>query len=263
MSTVHSPKIRIHGTISRAVVLGALGFLIYGCSAASDPAPDTTTPTNPSRTGGKSGTDSGGSTGTSSGGSTGSTSSGGSTGSSGGSVGSGGTTASGGSTGTSSGGAGGPSETGGSTGSGGASASGGAGGSTSDGPAAMTDAPSSTDAKPSSGEKHPVGANNALTACKTASAYHLDGASATDFCAFYESVCHYDPTGKELNAKGQTPAQRADAKSNEPWFYKDYADCIAKYTAAKPGAQSCRAGQLCRNKADGCTHATGHFADCP
>jgi hypothetical protein len=44
---------------------------------------------------------------------------------------------------------------------------------------------------------------------------------------------------------------------------KDYDECIFRYTMASAGSKSCRAGQLCRNKAGGCTHSTGHFADCP
>ena len=43
------------------------------------------------------------------------------------------------------------------------------------------------------------------------------------------------------------------------WFYKDRADCIMRYDMATMAAKGCRAGQLCKNKAGGCTHATGHF----
>jgi hypothetical protein len=123
-----------------------------------------------------------------------------------------------------------------------------------DGSTVSTDGSSST--------KHPIMAGNVLVSCNTPTAYHLPNAPAADFCAFYEMYCMYDPTGMALN-KGQTPAQRPDAKSTAPWYFKDYDDCIMRYSGSTATSQSCRAGQLCRNKEGGCTHSTGHFADCP
>jgi hypothetical protein len=102
---------------------------------------------------------------------------------------------------------------------------------------------------------------NSLTQCKTTAAYTLPGASPEDFCAFYEANCMYDPTGMALN-KGKPPTL-ADAKSTDPWFFKDYNDCLSRYMMSTMTSQSCRAGQLCKNKAGGCTHSTGHFSVCP
>jgi hypothetical protein len=260
MSTVLSPKLPVFRSVSRLLALGALGALFYGCAAKSDSPSDESPPTNTARTGGSSGASSGGSSGSSNSGGSSGNSSGGSAGSSsGGSVGSGGASASGGS-GASSGGdtgsssSGGAGDTGGSTGTA-SGGSNGAGGSTTDGPTTTSDA-----GPPSSGGKHPIMPGNVLLACKGPAKYRLPDAPAADFCAFYEMYCHYDPTGMEKNKGAAPPA------GQEPWFYKDYDDCIARYTAAKPAAQSCRAGQLCGTNfkaGQGCTHSTGHFDTCP
>jgi hypothetical protein len=213
-----------------------LAGLLVACSATTE-----RTPAPPASTGGTTGAPAtGGSVGTSTGGT------GTSTGGTGGSA-------------TSAGGTGGSNApTGGSSGAVDASSpgTGGANGE-SDGGAA----PASDGGPPVTGGKHPIMPGNALVKCG-ANNFHLPGASAEDFCAFYEMYCPYDPTGMMLN-KGQTPAQRPDAHSTAPWYHRDYADCLARYNMATDTAKSCRAGQLCTNKAGGCTHATGHFADCP
>jgi hypothetical protein len=98
--------------------------------------------------------------------------------------------------------------------------------------------PSADGGPSSSGDKHPIMAGNKLVGCK-ATGFHLAGAPppAADFCSFYEAYCPYDPNSTMLN-KGQTPAQRPDAKSLEPWYYKSYDDCVMKYTAASDGAKA-------------------------
>jgi hypothetical protein len=217
-----------------------LAGLLAACSGGTDRTP---APPPATSTGGSSAT--GGSVGAASGGTGGSSSSasGGSGGSSSGDTGgSGGSVVSG---------------TGGAAPTDAAEATGGSGGkSDGGGPATSDGGP-----PPSSGGKHPVMPGNALVKCG-AKNYNLPGASVDDFCAFYEMYCPYDPTGMMLN-NGQTPAQRAGSGSTAPWFYKDYADCVARYNMATDTAKSCRAGQLCTNKAGGCTHSTGHFSTCP
>jgi hypothetical protein len=176
-------------------------------------------------------------------------------------------------TGGNSGGSGGSLDTGGNPGTGGSAASGGSSGGDDASTGGDTGGSSGSDggAPPASsdggapvggGGNHPLTASNALVQCKISAKYRLPGASAADFCAFYEKYCPYDPTQMMTN-KGQTPAQAG--KGTAPWFYKDYEDCIAKYMAATPAQQSCRAGQLCNTNfmakplAQGCTHSTGHF----
>jgi hypothetical protein len=256
MSTVLAKKIRLSDKVARVLALGALGALFYACTPAEDSSTDSP-PTNPARTGGSSGTSStGGNSGTSTGGTSGSNTGGSSGSSTGGSVGTGGSSDTTGGTTGSNGGTGGSSDTGGSAGTstGGTSGDGAGGSGPTDAPVATTDTP------PASGGKHPIMAGNALVACKSPAKYRLPSAPAADFCAFYEMYCHYDPTGKEMNKGAAPPA------GEEPWFYKDYDDCIARYMAAKPASQSCRAGQLCGTNfkaGQGCTHSTGHFDTCP
>jgi hypothetical protein len=258
MGKVVFKKVHVSAVVSRALALGALGVLLASCAQSSD-AGDTPTPTDPARTGGSSGASTGGKTG-STGGSSGASTGGDSGSPTGGSgAGTGGSSA-GGSTGTGestggSSGTGGAGDTGGSAGTSAGGSSGAGGGSGTDAAVSGGDA-----APPSSGGKHPIAAGNVLVACKSPAKYRLPSAPAADFCAFYEMYCHYDPTGMEKNKGAAPPA------GQEPWFYKDYDDCIARYTAAKPAAQSCRAGQLCGTNfkaGQGCTHATGHFDTCP
>jgi hypothetical protein len=237
MSDRSPGKLAPEAEFTRVSFIAALVLLAAGCSSSAGPGK---TPA----AGGTTGSGSGG-TSSSAGGSGGSSSAGGSGGSS------------------SAGGSGGSSSAGGSGGGGGAApgndASAGSGGTPGNDASSPT-----TDSGASSGEKHPIKTGNKLVGCN-APGHHLDGAPATDFCDFYEAYCHYDPTGMELN-QGKTPAQRADAKSNAPWFYKDYNDCLTRYMMATPTSQSCRAGQLCSTDfkaGQGCTHASGHFADCP
>ena len=104
---------------------------------------------------------------------------------------------------------------------------------------------------------HPVTAMNALVQCKTSAKYRLPGASAEDFCAFYEKYCPYAPTQPPRMITPPTPATSA--------FFQDYNDYIMRYSMAPDASKSCRAGQLCGTNfmakpfAQGCTHATGHF----
>ena len=207
----------------------ALGLLMLGCSGSSGrPA---------SSSGGQGGDeDTGGSTGTT-GGKSGST--GGSSGDTGGSSGS--TGGSSGSTGGSTG------STGGSTGS--------TGGSTGTGGAEVRDAGADASSSTSDGG-HKIDPKSPILACN--GGYNLQGVTADDFCSFYEMYCMYDPTGMAKN-----PSGTALPPGTGSWFYKDRADCIMRYDMASMAAKGCRAGQLCRNKAGGCTHATGHFSNCP
>jgi hypothetical protein len=212
----------------------AIGLVTLGCGSSS----------RTNSTGGTGGdSETGGSTGSDTGGKTGST--GGKTGSTGGSTGSTGGT--GGSTGSTGG------STGNTGGSGGAD-TGGSGGTT------MADAGAKSDgggAGGSSGGSHEVTPDNALVKCKTTAKYRLPGASATDFCNFYEKYCPYAPTQPPRMISPPTPATSA--------YFQDYNDCIMRYTMAPPESQSCRAGQLCGTNymqkpiGQGCTHATGHF----
>ena len=201
-----------------------LGLGMLGCSgSAGRPA---------SSTGGQGGEETGGSTGSDTGGKSGST--GGSSGSTGGSSGS-------------TGGSGG----GGSTGGSGGADTGGSGGST------LADAAAPADSSPPSSDGgHKIDPKSPILACN--GGYNLQGVTADDFCSFYEMYCMYDPTGMAKN-----PSGTALPPGTGSWFYKDRADCIMRYDMASTAAKGCRAGQLCKNKAGGCTHATGHFSNCP
>jgi hypothetical protein len=208
--------------------------MMLGCGSAS----------RSNSTGGQGGdTETGGSTGSDTGGKTGST--GGASGNTGGTTGS--TGGASGSTGGASGTGG--SATGGATGGSGAE-TGGSGGAT------PADAGAKADSGGSSGS-HDVTADNALVKCKTTAKYRLPGASAEDFCNFYEKYCPYAPTQPPRMITPPTPATSA--------YFQDYNDCIMRYTMAPPESQSCRAGQLCGTNymqkpiGQGCTHATGHF----
>jgi hypothetical protein len=209
----------------------AIGLVITGCGSAS----------RPNAVGGQGGdSDTGGKTGSDTGGKTGST--GGASGSTGG--------ASGGDTGGAGGNTGGSGTGGADTGGSGGADTGGSGGST------TADAGAKADGGGSSGN-HEVTPDNALVKCKTTAKYRLPGASATDFCNFYEKYCPYAPTQPPRMISPPTPATSA--------YFQDYNDCIMRYTMAPPESQSCRAGQLCGTNymqkpiGQGCTHATGHF----
>jgi hypothetical protein len=236
MSTDKSTGRKSPLALSLALLLGAV---IYGCSGSAGRPASTSGTGGEGDTGGSSGGDTGGKTGTTgnTGGATGST--GGATGGSGDTGGSGGAT-------------GGSGDTGGSGGAntGGSGDTGGSGGST------EADA-GAKDASPASGDGgHKIDPKSPILACN--GGYNLQGVTADDFCSFYEMYCMYDPTGMAKN-----PSGTALPPGTGSWFYKDRADCIMRYNMASMPAKGCRAGQLCRNKMGGCTHATGHFSNCP
>ena len=211
-----------------ALALIAVAATLYGCSSSGKPKTATDT-------GGESG-DTGGTGGSTSG-------TGGKTTSTGGSTGTGGVTSTGGST-----------ETGGSTGTGGSASTGGStgtgGSGTSDGSVADSSAPAGD------GGGYKLDPKSPIVACN--GGYNLQGVTPDDFCSYYEMYCMYDPTGMAKN-----PSGTALPPGTGSWFYKDRADCIMRYSMASTAAKGCRAGQLCKNKAGGCTHATGHFSNCP
>jgi hypothetical protein len=236
-----------------------IGVGLIGCAQSDTPAG-----TAPDRSsGGSAGTSTGSggsSSGSGAGGSTGSTSATGGSSAAGGSGGSAGAT--GGSDGTATGGSG-SATTGGSSGS---ATSGGSSGSDDAGSPGTPDAPSGGTADASSGGGS---ANNPCFTKAIGNDRMLAGLSPEDFCDGYEKYCLYTPDGTMMSkcATGQPVGP----------LYKDRADCIAKYSAASPGAKACRAGQMCRNGKDGtamgamtmggmklivnaCSHATGYCA---